>query len=402
MKQIPESDFDKLFQQRIEEANFRFDEAGWDKMEGKLKKRERFIVVRNSCIVLLFLLAGTALYFNKGNIETFYKKPEYAGSKKITRQEESYINPNPLSKAKPKEKGKQPDVSLTKRKEQEAETNLFKTGDNIQFQQAREDVNALNNIRNDKFSHVASITLDKINRENLPVNFAVGFMEMPANTTAASTPDSTVKKTGKKTNGRAFALIFSAGPDYSSTKAFAGSNPRLNVGLLLQTGLYKNLKIATGLRYGLKTYAASAMNYELNNPGYLNVKKYVTAIDGSCNVLEIPFRLSYILKTSTKTGLAINAGLSSYLMLKEKYVFYYTPESRIPDFTIQALNENRHYLGVADVSATYNFKVKKTNLNMGLEPYLKLPLSGVGEGKVKLKSGGINFNLTYDLHFNKH
>jgi hypothetical protein len=41
-------------------------------------------------------------------------------------------------------------------------------------------------------------------------------------------------------------------------------------------------------------------------------------------------------------------------------------------------------------------------LNIGIEPHVKLPMSGVGEGKIKLKSSGINLNVSYDLHFNKH
>jgi hypothetical protein len=42
-------------------------------------------------------------------------------------------------------------------------------------------------------------------------------------------------------------------------------------------------------------------------------------------------------------------------------------------------------------------KLKNNNLKIGIEPFVKIPLSGVGEGNINLKSSGISLKLRYDL-----
>ncbi|MNL67379.1 hypothetical protein D3C87_1919530 [compost metagenome] len=98
-----------------------------------------------------------------------------------------------------------------------------------------------------------------------------------------------------------------------------------------------------------------------------------------------------------KKSIDINAGVSSYFMLKEDYTYRYTAGSGIDDRLQEYRNKNQHYFGVADLSATYYVKLRKERLRLGLEPYIKIPLTGVGEGKVNLKSSGLSLKLRYDL-----
>ena len=59
-----------------------------------------------------------------------------------------------------------------------------------------------------------------------------------------------------------------------------------------------------------------------------------------------------------------------------------------------AYNGNRHLFSILNVSAGYERKISKT-LHIQAEPYLNLPLSGVGEGKVKLHSAGLRAGINY-------
>ena len=59
---------------------------------------------------------------------------------------------------------------------------------------------------------------------------------------------------------------------------------------------------------------------------------------------------------------------------------------------IEAKNENKHYFSVLDLSAGYNLHLSKT-VSLSAEPYLKIPLSGIGVGKVQLNSTGVLFTL---------
>ena len=81
-------------------------------------------------------------------------------------------------------------------------------------------------------------------------------------------------------------------------------------------------------------------------------------------------------------------------MKKETYNYIYKYTATGPTisrkWTID--NENKHYFSTLTLSGGYQRNISKT-LSVMLEPYIKLPLSGVGYGKVKLNSGGVLFSI---------
>ncbi len=89
-----------------------------------------------------------------------------------------------------------------------------------------------------------------------------------------------------------------------------------------------------------------------------------------------------------------SAGLSSYLMKEENYNYYYKyyPGSPTYSHLSSIRNENNHYFSVVTLSAGYKRKLGN-RVTMMAEPYLKLPVKGVGYGKVKLNSGGVLFSI---------
>jgi hypothetical protein len=97
------------------------------------------------------------------------------------------------------------------------------------------------------------------------------------------------------------------------------------------------------------------------------------------------------------TMVAINAGLSSYIMLREVYVFKYSQALARNNKIMDVRNGGQHILGVVDLSATYNIKLQNQKLALGLEPYIKIPLAGIGENSVPLKSSGLSLKLSYDF-----
>jgi hypothetical protein len=88
-----------------------------------------------------------------------------------------------------------------------------------------------------------------------------------------------------------------------------------------------------------------------------------------------------------------STGLSSYLMKKESYVYYYKyPSGNTNEKSLSISNKNKHYFSVLDLSAGYQYMVNK-RLSLMAEPYLRVALSGIGAGKIKLNSGGILFTV---------
>lgn len=75
------------------------------------------------------------------------------------------------------------------------------------------------------------------------------------------------------------------------------------------------------------------------------------------------------------------------------YAYKYTPNgtTHYRDWTVK--NENKHFFSVATISGGYQKKIGNA-VTLTAEPYLKLPLGGVGYGKVKLNSTGILFSVS--------
>jgi hypothetical protein len=197
------------------------------------------------------------------------------------------------------------------------------------------------------------------------------------------------KNKSKKTNS--FFISLSAGPDVSVVE----TNELGKLNLLAGAGIGYTFKdkwtIRTGFYSGNKVYSAAPGYYKLpvppQNPNYL----YEIAAD--CKVYEIPLSLAYNFNPSKKHSLFASVGLSSFIMKKETYDYQYKyPNGTSWTYRHTEENKNRHYFSVLALSAGYEYKINKT-FSIMTEPYFKVPMAGVGYGKVKLNSAGIAFSI---------
>jgi hypothetical protein len=121
---------------------------------------------------------------------------------------------------------------------------------------------------------------------------------------------------------------------------------------------------------------------------------YLSQIDADCKVYEIPLALSYNFGFSKKHNWFVSTGLSSYLMKKEKYKYEYTyPSGARYSYTHTVNNENKHYFSILTLSGGYTKKIGN-RLSLTAEPYVKIPLTGIGYGNVKLNSAGLLFSVS--------
>lgn len=220
--------------------------------------------------------------------------------------------------------------------------------------------------------------------------------DLPGNKKELLSKNSPEKKTKTKSmKGNNFFISLSAGPDLS----FAGSDKPGKTKLLAGLGMGYTIKdrftIRSGFYSGRKVYTASPGSY--NPPAaFWAYYPYLEKIDADCKVFEIPITMSYNFGHNKKQNWFATAGLSSLLMKKETYNYHYKYNPAGPTvqrkWTIE--DENKHYFSVLTLSGGYQKKISKS-LTIMAEPYMKLPLSGVGYGKVKLNSGGILISVGY-------
>jgi hypothetical protein len=110
-------------------------------------------------------------------------------------------------------------------------------------------------------------------------------------------------------------------------------------------------------------------------------------------VYEIPVAVYYDFKQIKNHNWFSSIGLSSFLMKKESYDYLYkTNTGQTWNYVKIISNENKHYLSVITLSGGYKYKLNN-RFSLIAAPYLKIPLSGIGLGKIKLNSTGLLFTI---------
>lgn len=192
---------------------------------------------------------------------------------------------------------------------------------------------------------------------------------------------------GKK--GNKFMLTFSIGPDLTSVGTSRTGKVEGQYGIGIGYAVTNHLTVRTGLYAGKKIYTAdsNSYNYAYNSGGGYRLYK----VDANCLVYEVPVTIAYNFKGTEKHNWFVSTGLSSYFMKDEKYVYNFkTSGGQVVAYDHQYKNENQHIFSVLNLSGGYQYNFSK-RFSLLTEPYIKLPIGGIGEGKVKLNSAGVLF-----------
>jgi hypothetical protein len=228
------------------------------------------------------------------------------------------------------------------------------------------------------------------------------FRIVTVDSTALTSADSSLKHSGRKEKFflRSIQLSLVTAPDLTTVKFKNPESISTNAGLLLGIPVSKRISIVTGAVWANKLYQANPDDYA-PTPDYWYGRHKPSTIKAKCNVLDIPLNVRYQVLEWGKNELSVQAGISSYLMLDEKYTYTYRSGGQDTySTTWHVTNQNRHWLGVQNFSVGYTRKLSPA-FAVGAEPFVKLPYKSIGAGKVNLTSAGVFFTAGYTLGFRK-
>ena len=204
------------------------------------------------------------------------------------------------------------------------------------------------------------------------------------------------KKIENPTGRLSLSMAFTT--DMNTVNALSNSQTGLSYGLGLNYKISRIISAGTGIYLSQKHYTSDRYSYKTTEKPFSTWASYSKQIDAFCNVIDIPLNMSILMLKTKKTGIVASAGLSSYIMLSEKYNFVYRPTPNYPSsgrtYTIK--NENQHILSVVNLAVGVE-KPIGNQTSIVIQPYAKLPLSGIGQGATELKSFGIGFQLNYSM-----
>lgn len=184
-------------------------------------------------------------------------------------------------------------------------------------------------------------------------------------------------------------------PEISTVKFQSVKNTGVSTGILIGYQFNKKLGVESSISWSKKYYYSDGKYFDTKNvtlPAYAQIKK----LEGSCNMLEVPIAIRYNITSSAKTNLSLSGGLSSYIMKRESYT--YTVERNGAQYPRKAsyANSSTDLLAVINIGLGINKEIGRTG-SLRLEPYVKLPVKGVGIGNLPIISSGINIAITKKL-----
>lgn len=193
-------------------------------------------------------------------------------------------------------------------------------------------------------------------------------------------------------DGKWFVKVM-ASPDNSainfSSSAFAG----YNISALFEYQLSNRWSLSSGVIISNKKYVTDdALVYS---------GKKINGLDGTCQVIDIPIMVYYRIPTSSRFSFYSGVGFSSYLMLSENYKYStvsnssYSSTTRTWDTKVEG--KNNEWFKLINVSLGVNYQLNG-RWSLLAEPFAKLPVAGVGEGKVMLSSTGLFLGIKYKIH----
>ena len=419
--------FENSIRKKLEEVDIPFDPAAWDNMKKRLddsdRRRPVFWWWTSGLLLLLLLGGGGWWWFAQQDQSTALQNVPGENiavginvDKVTTPSEENKATPssekiNSTDKATVTEKTTSANNKITRLSKEQTPTNQPTTASNKTIaannsphpskeqtpttasnktmatnnnspRPSKEQINESTTTSEESTPQrydIQSITFNQLKKISISANVNNSpVINIPTDTTA----NNYTKKPKKKKSG--FDGGITLGPDYNIAPSFTMGKLGFNGGLFLRYHFNNRLSLSVAAVYAKKIYGATPKDYKFPYP-----TNYVR-IDADCNVLDVPLNVNYTFLDRPKSTWSAMAGASSYFMLKEKYDYYWANNTKR---TREFSNQNQHYFSVLNLGVTYERKTSG-RLKWGLQPYVKVPLNGVGEGKVKLSSAGVSLQLS--------
>lgn len=201
---------------------------------------------------------------------------------------------------------------------------------------------------------------------------------------------------------KGFSIRLAVAPDLSTIGLKNFTRPGTNVGLLLEYRLTKRWSVQAGVIQSTKVYKAGSDDYVVpegmwSTPG----SNKPETVDGSCNMLDIPLNVRYDLVLQPRTNGRLpsrwfmSGGLTTYVMNKEDYHYTYSSYTH-GQKNDWSTSTGSYGFSNLNMSVGYERALGK-RLFWQVEPFIKLPLKGVGAYKINLLSTGSFFSLRYKL-----
>jgi len=206
-------------------------------------------------------------------------------------------------------------------------------------------------------------------------------------------PDSTITRTQKKPPYRLLIGALGA-PSLSAVRTIQTARMGGDLGLSVEYLLTNKLRLRASLIRSVKRYKAASEYYTA--PAAWGWWPGSYEVNGNCRITEIPIDFRYDLISRPMHTIFFSAGMNSLLMRNERYSYDYYVNGTPRTAAVRIENGANFVLSVVNLSTGIERQLSN-HLSFQAEPFVQLPLGGVGAGQVRLSSAGLLFSIKYGL-----
>jgi hypothetical protein len=236
----------------------------------------------------------------------------------------------------------------------------------------------------------------KYNTEQLAIASGItsAGARVPFNTTIDTAAAITEKKkdTIQRSSKIYWGIVF--GPGINRVKNQKLLKPGFDIGIMAGISILKGRAfVEAGLLYTEKYYFSDGKYFNMDKAGgSMPQGMDVMSLEGSSRFFELPVKFKYNVFQKNRSGVFLSTGISSYLMTREENDYLAMMNGSEQNMS-GSYNNNRRYMAVmANFGAEYNYKIGK-HTRLRIEPYLQIPLKGIGIGSMPVMTTGLHFGF---------
>lgn len=183
------------------------------------------------------------------------------------------------------------------------------------------------------------------------------------------------------------------GIDVTTVKFQKVENKGTDYGVLLGYQFNRKWSIESGVYLANKYYYTDG-KYLNTSKIYMPPNAWIDEASGDCKMIEVPVSVRYNFAVNKKSTWFSTLGTSSYFMKEEKYVYqyYYGSAGPVPHGKKYKNSSNNLFSNIS-VSGGYTHRLGNV-ADLRIEPYVKIPISGMGIAKLPLFSTGVHVGIT--------
>ena len=208
-----------------------------------------------------------------------------------------------------------------------------------------------------------------------------------------STQNNTDRKFTSLEKQRRLYIGFVAAPEFNQIKSQGIKKPGFDIGIIAGYKLNSKVSLETGLLLNKKNYFTDGKYFNMDKIGAsMPAGMEVMSLKGSSSLLQMPVKLKYDVLHKKNVAIFSSAGISSYIITDEENDYLTSLNGSEQQMKGSYKKVAKYFAATVGVSAGYENNIGKFT-SIRIEPYMQIPLKGVGMGSMHVTSIGLHIGI---------